>query len=133
MNQLFASAVQRMQAGDLAEAERLCRTILSTEPNDAASIHLLGFVAYKSGRLDAAIDLIGQAIALDDRNPDCHFNIGLALLGAGRLREAVAQFDRAIALKPDYSTTVANLVHLAYTNANRALEQGKLAEAIAGY
>jgi Flp pilus assembly protein TadD/SAM-dependent methyltransferase len=133
MNPLFASAVQRMQAGELAEAERLCRTILSTEPNDAASIHLLGFIAYKAGRFDTAIELIEQAIALDGNNPDCHFNIGLALLAAGRLRDAVTHFNRATELKPDYSAAVSNLVNLAYTTANRALEQGKLADAIAGY
>jgi Flp pilus assembly protein TadD/SAM-dependent methyltransferase len=122
-----------MQAGELAEAEGLCRTILSTEPNDVPSIHLLGFIAYKAGRFDAAIALIEQAIGLDARNPDCHFNIGLALIAAGRLPEAVTHFDQAVALKPDYSAAVGNLVNLAYTTANRALEHGRLYEAIAGY
>src|SRR5262245_56468035 len=129
MNQLFASAVQCMQTGQLAEAERLCREILATAPDDVASIHLLGFVAYKAGRPNDAIDLIGRAIALDETNPDCHFNIGLALLAAGRVPEAVTHFNRATALKPDYATAVANLVNLTYTHANQALEQGRLDEA----
>src|SRR5436190_19323299 len=133
MNPLFASAVQCMQAVQLSEAERLCRDILATAPNDVASLHLLGFVAYKSGRPADAIDLIGQAIALDETNPDCHFNIGLALLAAGRLPEAVTHFARATALKHDYAASVSNLVNLTYTYANQALEQGKLDEAIALY
>jgi Flp pilus assembly protein TadD/SAM-dependent methyltransferase len=133
MDARFASAVECMQAGRLDEAERLCREILAAAPNDAASIHLLGFVAYRAGRPHDAIDLIGRALALDERNPDCHFNLGLALLAAGRLAEAATHFDRASALRPDYAAGVANLVNAAYAQANRALEQGRLDEAIAGY
>src|SRR5262245_9775596 len=133
MNPLFASAVKSMQAGDLAEAERLCRAILATEPNDVPSIHLLGFLAYRSGRLDTAIDLIGQAIRLDESNPDCHFNIALALLAARRWQEAVTHVTRAIELKPDYAMVVSKLVDLSYTQANQALEHGRLADAMIGY
>jgi Flp pilus assembly protein TadD len=133
MNELFTSAVTCMQAGRLAEAERLCRAILSVEPHDAATINLLGFVAYKSGRPVVAIDLLGRALALDDKSPDCHFNMGLALLAAGRLPEAVTHFARAKALKPKYAAELARLVNFTYAHANQALEQGKLAEAIAHY
>jgi Flp pilus assembly protein TadD/SAM-dependent methyltransferase len=133
MNELFTSAVKCMQAGQLAEAERLCRAILSVEPNDAATINLLGFVAYKSGRPAVAIDLIGRALALDDKSPDCHFNMGLALLAAGRLPEAVTHFARAKALKPKYAAELARLVNFTCAHANQALEQGRLAEAIAHY
>jgi tetratricopeptide (TPR) repeat protein/SAM-dependent methyltransferase len=133
MNGLFASAVKCMQAGQLAEAERLCHAILSGEPNDAATIHLLGFIAYKSGRPAVAIDLIARAIAADEKNPDCHFNMGLALLAVGRLPDAVTHFARAKALKPKYAAEVSRLVNFTYARANQALEQGKLAEAIAHY
>jgi tetratricopeptide (TPR) repeat protein/SAM-dependent methyltransferase len=133
MNGLFASAVKCTQAGQLAEAERLCRAILSVEPNDAAAINLLGFVAYKSGRPAVAIDLIGRALVLDDKSPDCHFNMGLALLAVGRLPEAVTHFARAKALKPKYAAEVSRLVNFTYAHANHAIEQGKLAEAIAHY
>ena len=122
-----------MQAGQLAEAERLCREILAATPNDAASIHLLGFVAYKSGRPHEAIDLIGRALALDEANPDCHFNLGLALLAAGRLVEAASHVGRATALKPDYTKAVASLIDLTYNGGNQALQQGRLDEAIACY
>ena len=133
MNGLFASAVNCMQAGQLAEAERLCRAILSVEPNDAATVNLLGFVTYKSGRPAEAIAHLGRALALDDKSPDCHFNMGLALLAAGRLPEAATHFARAKALKPKYAAELARLVNFTYAHANHALEQGKLAEAIAHY
>ena len=62
------------------------------------SIHLLGFVAYRAGRPQEAVDLIGKAIALDEKNPDCHFNIGLALLAAGRLAIQQERFPRGPAM-----------------------------------
>jgi tetratricopeptide (TPR) repeat protein/SAM-dependent methyltransferase len=133
MDPRFASAVQCMQAGQLAEAERLCRAILAASPNDAPTIHLLGFIAHKAGRHQEAIDLIGNAIALDENNADCHFNIGLALMAAGRLNDAATHFGRAVALKPDYAAGVANLVDHVNAQGNRALELGRLDEAIACY
>src|SRR5262245_62096785 len=126
MDPRFASAVRCMQAGQLGEAERLCRAILAGAPNDAPSIHLLGFIAHKAGRHREAIELIGKAIALDETNADCHFNIGLALMAAGRLEEASTHLDRAVALKPDYAAGVANLVNHLYAQGNRALELGRL-------
>src|SRR5262249_23067859 len=131
MDPRFASAVQCMQAGNLAEAERLCRAILAAAPNDAPSIHLLGFIAHKAGRHAEAIELIGKAIALDEKNPDCHFNIGLALMADGRLEEAATHFDRAVALKPDYAAGLARPVAQPYAQGNGALEAGRLDEAIA--
>ena len=122
-----------MQAGQLAEAERLCRAILAAAPDDAPVIHLLGFIAHKAGRHPEAIDLIGRAIVLDASNPDCHFNIALAMMAAGRLDDAATHAARAVALKPDYAAGVATLVNHAYAQGNRALELGKLDEAIACY
>src|SRR5262249_48599043 len=133
MNPQFASAVRCMQAGQLAEAERLCREILAATPNDAASIHLLGFGANKPGGPHEAIELIGRALARDEENRACHFTLGLALRAAGRLAEAASHVGRATALKPDYTKAVASLIDLTYNGGNQALQQGRLDEAIACY
>jgi protein O-mannosyl-transferase len=64
-----------------------------------------------------------------DGNPACwvaHNNLGTALLGKGQVTDAVAQFQRALAIKPDYSD--------AYDNLGKAmLQEGKLADAIAHF
>jgi len=38
-----------------------------------------------------------------------HYNLGLALMKEGRLREAVAHFSKAIEIKPDYSRAFNNI------------------------
>src|SRR5262249_38951931 len=133
MDARLATAVKCMQAGQLAEAERLCRAILAAAPNDIAAIHLLGFVAHKAGRHQDAIDLIGKAIALDETNADCHFNTGLARLAAGRPAEAARHSQRATALRPAYAAGVDNLVNLVCQRANEALAQGLVEAAVAGF
>jgi predicted O-linked N-acetylglucosamine transferase (SPINDLY family) len=57
---------------------------------------------------------------------EAHFNLGNALMGQGKLDEAIVAYRRAIEIKPDYAA--------AYTTLGIALAgQGKLDEAIAAY
>jgi Flp pilus assembly protein TadD len=60
------------RAGRLAEAERY-EQILAIDPGHADSLHLLGVIAHQVGHSDQAVDLIGKAIAVNDRTADFHF------------------------------------------------------------
>jgi tetratricopeptide (TPR) repeat protein/2-polyprenyl-3-methyl-5-hydroxy-6-metoxy-1,4-benzoquinol methylase len=124
--QLFKSAIRHHQAGQFADAERIYRQILAANPSHFGSLHLLGILAHQAARHDAAIDLIGRAIACNDRVPECHYNMGLALAAAGRMQEAAAEFATAIALKDDYAEA-----HMNLGNAYKSLGRGE--EAIASF
>ena len=65
--ELLATAQRHHQAGQLAEAEAYYRKILAIDQNHFDSLHLLGVIAHQVGRSDLAVDLIGKAIALNDR------------------------------------------------------------------
>ena len=123
---LFELAAQRHQAGQLLEAEMLYRQVLAGDRNHSASLHHLGIIALQRGQPQAAIEPIERAIAIDGRNPECHYNIAFAFQSLGRLNEAVNHYREAIRLKRDYVD--------AYNNLGTALLQtGALAEAIATY
>ena len=110
------------QSGRLNEAEGLYRQILAVDPNHADGLHLLGVIAHETGHNEAAVDLIGKAIARNSRVADFHCNIGAALQALGRLTEAKAHYRRAIRLNPNHAES--------YNNFGNALkEQGKLEEA----
>lgn len=121
---LFAETLRLHQAGDLVEAERRYKLILAQEPRHADSLHLLGVLAYQRGQHPAAIELIGEAIAVNGSVPFFHNNRGLALAALGRLEEAAADYERALALKPDYVEALSNL-------GNLRLAQHRADEAIA--
>ncbi|MBV8085041.1 MAG: tetratricopeptide repeat protein, partial [Chloroflexi bacterium] len=61
----------------------------------------LGAVYQEAGELSPALNTLRAAVELDPGNPQAWNNIGRALHSAGRLAEAVAAFDRAIAVQPE--------------------------------
>ncbi len=157
---LYAAGVERHQAGRLAEAEVWCRRALAAEPGHADALHLLGVIARRAGRHEAAVQLIGEAIKRNGRDPLYHYNLGNALDDLGRLDEAATAYRRATDLNPDFAEAHFNLGFAfqnhrkfdeaiaafrraievrpdyaeAHSNLGVALQgQGKLDEAIAAY
>lgn len=124
--QMFSAAVAHHQTGAFADAERRYRQILALHPGHADSLQNLGLIALQTGNAAAAADLIGRAIAINDRNAEYHYNIALAWRTLNRLEDVAAHLERAIALRNDHA-----LAHLNLGNVRR--EQGRLADAVACY
>jgi tetratricopeptide (TPR) repeat protein len=93
----------------LADAERLYRSILETDPDHADSWHLLGVIATQRGAHQDAILLIGHAITRKSRIAPFHANLGSALRAAGRLEEAVESYRRALSIDAAYAEGHNNL------------------------
>jgi tetratricopeptide (TPR) repeat protein len=123
---LLRRAAAAQQAGRLAEADQLCRTVLATQPGNADAQFLLAGVAAAAGRPAVAIDLLQQAIARNPARADFHGNLGAILGRLGRLDEAIECFRAAIRLDP-----AAAAGHLALGNALQA--KGDLEGAIASF
>ncbi len=66
---------------------------------------MLGGLAYQTGRHEAAIELIGRAIEHNGNDPSYHCSRGLVLHSLNRLDEAVASYDRALLLNPNYASS----------------------------
>lgn len=123
---LLRRAAAAQQAGRLAEAEQLCRSVLSAQPDNADAQFLLAGAAAASGRPAVAIELLRQAIARNSGRADFHGNLGALLARAGRLDEAIDCFRAAIRLEPAVSAG-----HVALGNALQA--KGDLDGAIASF
>ena len=124
--QLFTKAIELHQRGDLAQAERFYRQVLQAAPAHLDSLNLLGVLAIQTGRHELAVELIGKAIAANDRVPDFHNNIGEALRRMGNLEGAIDHFTKAVDLEPKFLEAQQNL-------ADVLKEQGKLDRAAATY
>ena len=55
------TALRHLQAGQLAQAEQVCRDLLQEQPALADALYFLGLIALQCRRYDAAIDAIGHA------------------------------------------------------------------------
>src|SRR5256885_6708896 len=106
---LLAEAARQHEAGRLAEAERLYRRLLADDPNRPDCLHLLGLVAHQTGRSEAALELIGRAIAQNGADPEFHNDIGGIYQSLGRFDRAVAHCRQALVLDPHSVTTRLNL------------------------
>ena len=89
------------QKGELKQAEQLYQQVLQDQPQNANAYHLLGIIAYQVGRHNVAIDLINQAIGIDNRQPVFFGNLGNILQGQKRQEEAIQAYQHAIELNPE--------------------------------
>jgi tetratricopeptide (TPR) repeat protein len=119
-------ARQRVQAGDLAGAESICRQILDTGSDDADTRGLLGAACLSMGRLAEAAEHLARALHLNPGYAGAHANLGIVRAEEGALDEAVAHFRQALALNPLDAGTHARL-------ADVLLRQDLPEDAAAGY
>jgi predicted O-linked N-acetylglucosamine transferase (SPINDLY family) len=125
----FERAVGHHQRGELAQAEPLYRDILAQVPGHFDALHLLGIARMQQGEHRDAVELIRKAVDVDPRNPNkaaALSNLGIALSESGRASEALACFERSLALAPRNAETLYNL-----GNARMAMRQYD--EALASY
>jgi Tfp pilus assembly protein PilF len=98
--QKLSQAFALHKAGQIAKAEPLYREILQKEPKHFDALHMLGVAYLQTGRNEDAARLITRAVALQ-QTPIAFNNQGNALQALKRPVEALASFDKALALQPD--------------------------------
>jgi len=109
LQQAMIQAAQLQAQGRLQAAETLLRQVLQAYPNHAHALHLLGVVAHQSGQAELAIELINKAIAINDKPPLFHANLGEMYRQRGNLDDAVRHGEKAVALEPKMASAHSNL------------------------
>jgi tetratricopeptide (TPR) repeat protein len=103
IQQTFDLAMERHQAGRLAEAEDIYRQIIAQQPNHADALHLLGVIAAQSGRKKNAVELIRRAITINPSAGVYYNNLGQAWLDMGMFEQAINACREALRLNPDFA------------------------------
>ncbi|MEY4965886.1 MAG: hypothetical protein RL274_1469 [Pseudomonadota bacterium] len=101
---LYGQAASLHQRGQLAEAESLYLQILAGAPQAFAPLHMLGVLRAQQGRIEEARTLIAAALQTNPNDAGALVNYGNVLTLLGRFGEAVASYDRALAIAPDADT-----------------------------
>jgi tetratricopeptide (TPR) repeat protein len=91
-----------LEAGRLDAAAQDFRTAKLFFPRSSLPSLLEGKVAVLQGHPDAAERAYSEAIVLAPSAPDAYFNLGVLYLQTGRNAQAIASFERVLALSPDY-------------------------------
>ena len=89
------------QVGDRAEADRLSRQLLWSEPLHAGALYLLGVLAMDAGRAAEALFHFHGAAAQSPETASYHAALGEAYNAVGRMEEAIESFQIALRLDPN--------------------------------
>ena len=126
LDELKANALKTFQTNSIEQSEKICRQILLHWPDEFNIVQLLAIITALQSNLKESEFLHGQAVKFPEANSQTHYNYGLVLQGLGKYQQAIASYDFAIRLKPDFST--------AYNNRGIAFQKiAQFEEAIASF
>ncbi len=119
----IAEAEALHRAGNLQEAEDICRRWIADPVHGAAALRRLGLVELSHRRFESAIHVLAAAVKADPDSAPAANELGNAYAAAGRTAEALASYRQSIAVDPLYAA--------GHYNAGICLQKlGRFAEAV---
>lgn len=85
--------------GKMQDAEATLRKALSMESDNVVVMSELGYLLTKAGKTEEALDILARAVKKDSYTPS-HYYYAYALGKAGRFKDSLAAFDKALSLNP---------------------------------
>ena len=95
---LVAEATLAYQQRRIADAEVACKQILARAPAHPEALNILGVVQQASGNHRLAAKTLAKAIAVNDLDAACHYNIATSYQALNERAAATKHFKKAIAL-----------------------------------
>ncbi len=108
----FEQAQSAEEVGDIAEAERLYRILMKTDPTDAAAPFNLGNMLRAAGRNVEAEVALRAATRADSMFAEAWYNLSDLLDEQGRSEAAIDCLRTALRGAPDYADAIFNLALL---------------------
>jgi predicted O-linked N-acetylglucosamine transferase (SPINDLY family) len=98
---MIEQAVASYASGNLVRAERLCKEILTSQPECFEALSLLGVMAQQAGELESAVGWFARAVIERQHYAPIVESHGMVLRQLRRFDEALASYSRLIELRPD--------------------------------
>jgi protein O-GlcNAc transferase len=119
-------ALEYLRTGNLQQAERTFREILTARPRNSKAYHYLGDILMDTGSHEEAVACYQKAIELNPGFAGTYYNVASLLREEGRLEEALEYYQKVISLEPGFAN--------AYNAAGAVFQsKGQLDEAITYY
>lgn len=98
----FRQAVAFHSSGQLAAAGQLYRDVLVLHPDHPEALHWLAVIEGQGGNPALAARMLARSAEINPHDPSTHGDLGTALRELNQREEALACYDRALAIKPDF-------------------------------
>jgi tetratricopeptide (TPR) repeat protein len=109
---LFDKTQSAEAMGDIAEAERLYRLLMKSDPAEASAPFNLGNMLRVNGRYVEAEAAFRTATRVDPEYAQAWYNLGDLLDDQGRADAAIECLRKALRVAPDYADAMFNLALL---------------------
>jgi tetratricopeptide (TPR) repeat protein len=107
-------AGQLYSRGQYAQAERVCRQIITARPGNADAHNILGVSLAALGNSKEGVAELRRAIKINANAPSYYANLGEVLRQAGKLDEAADALEAATRLDPNNAQALNNLGIIKY-------------------
>lgn len=108
----LGAARQAQRAGHIAEAARLCRSVLETAGDHPVALNILGRQALANDAPSEAAALFRRAIVADPVAPELHLNLATALRQSGDDSGEQAALEGALAIDQRHFMALVRLAEL---------------------
>jgi protein O-GlcNAc transferase len=106
--ELLGQGITLHRQGQIAAAECIYTRLLKDEPHSNSVRHLLGLIRYGQKRYSEALDLIAPVASANPMDLEAQSNLGNVLKAVGRLKDALASYDRALAIDAKHAAILNN-------------------------
>jgi len=121
INSLIEEGLRHKREGNIEEAEKCYRQVLSIDPNNAEVYQLLGHLAHATKNFTAGAQLMRKSLSIDPRHPQVWLAYALLMRETRQDEETIRALEKALKIKPDYPEVHFNL-GLAKVSSGRAEE-----------
>lgn len=101
LQSVYANALLAADRED--EAIEHAKAVLRRDERYTPAMMALAKANLKKGRVELAQSIIGQVLKINDKNSEAHYYNGTLLKADQRLAEAMAEFRKAVEIRPDYA------------------------------
>lgn len=109
LDALFKQAIQCHQAGQLEQAIKMYKTVLTAVPDNASVCNLYGLALHSSGKLENALSLLIKATRLAPQSAKYHYDVGVILQQEGKELKSISYYRAALELDPQNVAAWENL------------------------
>ena len=102
IRKLIGKAIEAQRRGARNQAGRLYEKVLTLNPGHSDALQLLGLIEFEDGRIERAVQLIGEAIQTNPDVPVYHYNIAVVQRAANDNTTALTHLQHVLASDPEH-------------------------------
>ncbi len=105
------------------EAMKAMEAAKRENPNDSSLLQSEADMFYKLGNIEKYKEIMEQIVANDPENPDLFYNLGVSASKLGDNEKAIEYYNKALELKPDYSSAQINIASVLLSREKDIVEE----------